>query len=58
MLTGCRFDDCSMGSQYNFILDAYKTNSVTESRSMKAFRYFDDPRFNFYKDEFAVLNFY
>ena len=42
----------------NFISDAYETNSVTASRSMNAFRYFNDARFNFYKDDFAMHNFY
>ena len=56
MLTGCRLVDCSLGSQYNFISDAYKTNSVTASRSMNG--YFNDARFNFYKDDFAMHNFY
>jgi len=55
MLTGCRLVDCSLGSQYNFISDAYKTSSVTAS--MNAFRYFNDARFNFYKDDFAMHNF-
>jgi len=58
MLTGCRLVDCSLGFQYNFISDAYKTNSVTASRSMNAFRYFNYARFNFYKDDFAMHNFY
>ena len=35
-----------------------KTNSVTASISMNVFRYFNDIRFNFYKDEFAMHNFY
>ena len=56
MLTWCRLVDCSLGSQYNFISDAYKTNSVTASRSMNG--YFNDARFNFYKDGFAMHNFY
>jgi len=34
------------------------TNSVTASRSMNAFRYFNDAQFNFYEDDFAVHNFY
>ena len=42
----------------NFISDAYINNSITASRSMNAFRYFNDARFNFYKDEFAMHNFY
>jgi len=58
MLTGCRLVDCSLGSQYNFISDTYKTDSVTASRSMNAFRYFKDARFNFYKDDFAMHKFY
>jgi len=41
-----------------FISDSYKTNSVTVSRSMNAFRYFNDARFNFYKDDIAMHNFY
>ena len=56
MLSGCRLIDCSLGSQYNFISDAYKTKSVTASRWMNAFRYFNDARFNFYKDDFAMHN--
>jgi len=39
-LTGCRLVECalcSLGSQYNFISDAYKINSVTASRSRNAF---------------------
>ena len=39
-------------------LDAYKTNSVTASRSMNAFRYFNDARFNFYKDDFTMHKFH
>jgi len=35
-----------------------KTNSVTASRSMIAFRYFNDTRFNVYKDDFMMQNFY
>ena len=58
MLTGCRLIYCSLGSQYNFISDAYKTNSVTAYRSMNAFRYFNDARFNFYKDDFVMHNLY
>jgi len=49
MLTGC----CSVG-----IPNAYKTNSVTASGSMNDFRYFNDTRFNFYKDDFAMPIFY
>ena len=58
MVAGCRLVDYSLGSQYNFISDAYKTNSVTASRSVNAFRYFNDARFNFNKDEFAMQIFY
>jgi len=36
----------------------YKTNSITASRSMNAFRYFNDALCNFYQDDFAVHNFY
>jgi len=32
MLSGYRLIDCSLGSQYNFISDAYKTKSLTASR--------------------------
>jgi len=28
MLTGYRLVDCSWGSRYNFISDAYQTNSI------------------------------
>ena len=59
MLTGCRLVDCSLISQQNFISDAYKTNSVTSSRSMNAISDISsDARFNFYKDDFAMHNFY
>jgi len=58
MLTGCRLIDCSLGSKYNFSSVAYKTNSVTASRSMNAFIYFNDTRFNFYEDNVAMHNFY
>ena len=34
-----------------------KNNSVTASRSMNVFRYFNDARFNFYKDDFAMHSF-
>ena len=51
-------DDCSLGTQYNFISDAYNINSITTSRSMNAFRYFNDARFNFYTNDFAMHNFY
>jgi len=34
-----------------------KLNSVTASRSMNAFKYFNDVRFNFYIDDFAMHNF-
>jgi len=47
-----------MGSQSNAISDAYETNRVTASRSMNAFKYFNDARFNLYKDDFAMHNFY
>jgi len=53
-MTGCRLIDCSLGSQYNFISDAYTANSVTASRSMNAFRYFSDARFNLYTDDFEM----
>jgi len=58
MLTGCHLVECSLGSLKKIISDANKTNSVTASRSMNAFRYFNDGQFNFYKDEFAMHNFY
>jgi len=54
MMTGCRLVD--LGSQYNFISDTYKTNSLTAPRSMNDFRYFNDALFN--KDDFAMHNFY
>ena len=34
-----------------------QTNSVTAAISMNAFRYFNDARFNFYNDDFAMHNF-
>jgi len=58
MLTGYRLVDCSLGSHLNFISDANKTNSVTASRSMNAFIYFNDTRFNFYEDNVAMHNVY
>jgi len=54
MLTGCRL---VWDPNTNFISDAYKTNSATASGSMDAFRYFNDARFNFYKDDFAMHKF-
>jgi len=58
MLTGSRLVGCSLGSLYNLISNAYKTSSVTASISMNALRCFNDARFNFYKDDFAMHNFY
>ena len=46
------------GIPIKFITDAYKTKSVTASISINAFRYFNNARFNFYKDDFAMHNFY
>jgi len=36
------------------ISDTYKPNRVTSFRLMDAFRYFNDARFNLYKDDFAM----
>ena len=59
MSTGCRLVlTVPWDPNKYFISDAYKTNSVTASRSMNAFRYFNDAQFNFYKDDFAMHNFY
>jgi len=61
MLIGCRLVDCSLGYSKNSISDTYKTNSVTASssrRSMNAFRYINDGGLNFYKEDFAMHNFY
>jgi len=42
----------------NKISDAYLNNSVTTSGPLNAFRYFNDTRFNFYRDDFSMHTFY